>query len=107
MSSDPASPYHTIPEWAFEWRAARKGQIYVSPMNVYKTQPKASKMLRADSQGNIPMEVRSTKDEVISFWEDDLLDMKANQKNHEHAGQYALDNGLKLNIQQHLYVSLA
>jgi 7-carboxy-7-deazaguanine synthase len=53
------------------------------------------------------MAERSTVDEVISFWEPGLLDLKANQANHEYVGQFCIENGFKLNLQQHLYASLA
>jgi hypothetical protein len=53
------------------------------------------------------MAERSTVDEVISFWEPGLLNLEANQRNHEYTGQYCVENGLRLNLQQHLYASLA
>lgn len=106
MSANPDTPYHTIPEWAFKWREATGKPIYCSPMNVYNTFPQKIKLLRAE-KGNITMAERSTVDEVISFWEPGLLDLKANQLNHEYVGQYCITNGCILNLQQHLYASLA
>ena len=53
------------------------------------------------------MAERSTVDEVISFWEPGLLNLAANQANHEYVGQFCIENGFKLNLQQHLYASLA
>lgn len=105
ISADPQSPYHTIPDWALE--KAREGlDVYVSPMNIYNDAPMKSKQLRMETN-QISLKQRSEIDEVISFWEPELLNMKENQKNHEYAAKYALSNGLRLNLQIHLYASLA
>ena len=106
MSSDETSPYNTVPEWALEWRANTGKPVFVSPMNIYNTLPQKSKQLRAESN-DISIQERSTVDEVISFWEPGLLNMQANQANHEYAGRYAAQNGLILNLQIHLFASLA
>ena len=106
MSADPASPYSQVPDWALDWRDRTGKQIYCSPMNVYNSFPQRIKLLRAE-KGTITMQERSTVDEVISFWEPGLLDLAANQRNHEYTGQYCVENGLRLNLQQHLYASLA
>jgi organic radical activating enzyme len=106
MSADPESPYSSIPDWALEWRDRTGKQIYCSPMNVYNSLPQRIKLLRSE-KGQITMEERSTVDEVISFWEPGLLNLEANQRNHEYTGQYCVENGLRLNLQQHLYASLA
>jgi 7-carboxy-7-deazaguanine synthase len=75
-------------------------------MNIYNNFPQKIKLLRAE-KGHITMAERSTVDEVISFWEPGLLNLKANQENHEYVGQFCIENGFKLNLQQHLYTSLA
>ena len=106
MSADPASPYSSVPDWALAWRDRTGKQIYCSPVNVYNSFPQRIKLLRAE-KGQITMEERSTVDEVISFWEPGLLNLEANQRNHEYTGQYCVENGLRLNLQQHLYASLA
>ena len=106
VSADPESPYSTIPDWALEWRDRTGKQIYCSPMNVYNSLPQRIKLLRSE-KGTITMAERSTVDEVISFWEPGLLNLEANQRNHEYTGQYCVENGLRLNLQQHLYASLA
>lgn len=107
MSADPASPYSSVPDWALQWKDSNpEKEIYVSPMNVYNSFPQRIKLLRAE-KGQITMEERSTVDEVISFWEPGLLNLEANQRNHEYTGQYCVENGLRLNLQQHLYASLA
>jgi 7-carboxy-7-deazaguanine synthase len=50
---------------------------------------------------------RSTVDEVVSFWEPDLLNRVENQKNHEYAAKYCLDHHLILSLQTHLYAGIA
>jgi organic radical activating enzyme len=106
MSADKTSPYNVVPDWALEWRDRTGKEIYVSPMNVYNSFPQKIKLLRAE-KGQITMEERSTVDEVISFWEPGLLNLKANQDNHEYAAAYTVNKGLRLNLQMHLYASLA
>jgi 7-carboxy-7-deazaguanine synthase len=105
MSADVNSPYHTIPDWAIEW-GQMKGEIYCSPMNIYNDFPQKIKLLRAE-KGKITMAERSTVDEIISFWEPGLLNLKENQLNHEYTARYCMDHGFKLNLQMHLYASLA
>ena len=107
MSADVESPYNNIPDWAHDWKRANPHkEIYCSPMNVYNSFPQRIKLLRAE-KGTITMAERSTVDEVISFWEPGLLDLSANQANHEYTGRYCVEHGLKLNLQMHLYASLA
>jgi len=107
MSAEEGSPYHNVSEWAHEWKRNRGGDIYVSPMNIYNSYPQKIKLLRSEKQGNITLEERSTVDEVISFWEPGLLNLKANQENHEYTAKYCMTHGFKLNLQMHLYASLA
>jgi len=107
VTADADSPYNTVPDWALEWKAKNPHkEIYCSPMNVYNSFPQKIKLLRAE-KGTITMAERSTVDEVISFWEPGLLNLAANQANHEYVGQYCVEHGLRLNLQQHLYASLA
>jgi len=106
MSADPDSPYSSVPDWAHEFRANTGNPVFVSPMNIYNSEPKKSKQLRADTN-QITIEERSTVDEVISFWEEGLLDMKANQANHEYVGKYCARHGMIFNMQLHLFASLA
>ena len=101
MNADQESPYSSIPEWA---KGDRK--VFISPMNVYNREPQKSKQIRSE-KNSITLEERSAVDEVISFWEEGLLDMKENQKNHEYAARYCAQNGYILNLQIHLYASLA
>lgn len=105
MNADLDSPYSEIPNWAHEYAMAGK-KLFISPMNVYNREPQKSKQLRS-TKNDISIEERSNVDEVISFWEEGLLDMKENQKNHEYAAQYCAKHGFILNLQIHLYASLA
>jgi organic radical activating enzyme len=105
MNADQNSPYSSVPDWAFDWRNETGRQIFVSPMNIYNKAPKKFKEEYAGT--NINIDNRSNVDEVISFWEEGLLDMKANQTNHEYTAKYCVDHGLTLNLQQHLYAGLA
>lgn len=106
MSADAGGPYNVVPPWAHNWRKQTGKDIYCSPMNIYNSFPQKIKLLRAE-KGCITMAERSTVDEIISFWEPGLLNLVANQANHEYTGRYCLDHGFKLNLQQHLYVSMA
>lgn len=108
MSSDQSSPYSSIPDWAFEWKKANPSkEIYVSPMNVYNTLPQTIKIIRSNKQDSITLDERSSIDEKISFWEPGVLNWAENQKNHEYVGNYCIQHGLRLNLQQHIYCSLA
>ena len=106
MSSEADSPYNNVPEWAHKWKQETGKEIYVSPMNVYNTFPQKIKILHAES-GSITMDQRSTVDEVISFWEPGLLNLAENQTNHEYTAKYCMEYGFRLNLQMHLYASLA
>lgn len=102
MSADQSSPYSSIPDYALN----SEKQVFVSPMNIYNKEPEKAKQLRSQ-KNDITLEQRSTTDEVISFWEPGLLDMTANQKNHEYTAQYCLEHKLIFNMQLHLFASLA
>lgn len=106
MEATEGSPYSEVPDWAHEWQAETHREIFVSPMNVYNEVPLASKKLRLTSN-TTTMAERSTIDEVVSFWTPGLLNMNANQINHEYAAAYCVKHGFTLNIQIHLYASLA
>ena len=106
MNNDPESPYSSVPDWAIEHARECYIDIFCSPMNVYNREPEKAKQLRSQ-KNDISLEERSAVDEVISFWEDGLLDMKANQANHEYTARYCIDNGCILNLQMHLYAGLA
>lgn len=107
MNSNENSPYNKIPDWAHEWKDRTGKEIYVSPMNIYNDLPQKSKIIRLEKQGEITIDDRSTIDEVISFWEPGLLNMPANQINHEYTARYCMTHGCRFNLQMHLYASLA
>lgn len=101
------NPYSEVPEWAHKWAKETGKQVFVSPMNIYRQEPKKAKEMRALKQlTDITIDERSYVDETISFWEEGLLDMKANQLNHEYTADYAMRHGFILNLQIHLYASL-
>lgn len=106
MEATEGSPYNEVPEWAHEWANVFGKPVFVSPMNEYNDIPAMSKKQRA-LNNEITLEERSTVDEVISFWEPGLLNMDLNQKNHEYAAKYCVTHGFILNLQIHLYASLA
>lgn len=106
MTAEEGNPYHTVPDWALEWKANTGKEIYCSPMNVYNDFPQKIKLLRAE-KGEITMAERSTVDEVISWWEPGLLNMPKNEANHKYVGQYCMQHGLRMQMQMHLFASLA
>jgi 7-carboxy-7-deazaguanine synthase len=106
MSADITSPYNTIPQWALDWKESTGKDIYCSPMNIYNEMPQQIKLLRAE-KGVITMAERSTVDEVISWWAPGLLNMTQNESNHKYVGQYCMQHGLKMQMQMHLFASLA
>ena len=75
-------------------------------MNIYNSFPQKIKLLRAE-KGEITMAERSTVDEIISWWEPGLLDMEKNEANHKYVGQYCMQHGFKMQMQIHLFASLA
>lgn len=102
LSADPTSPYHTIPDWAL----VSPANVYVSPMNVYLDQPKEMKI--AVMRDGVPsLEMRSTVLEKVSFWDPGILDLGANRANHEYAAKYCMLHGTRLNLQTHLFASIA
>lgn len=103
------SPYQTIPEWAKEWHLNTGREIFISPMNIYHREPVKAVEIRKNRLSNESpsLEDRSLYDEVVSWWEPGLFDMEANQRNHEWAARYALNNGYTFQMQLHLFASLA
>ncbi|KKK46638.1 hypothetical protein LCGC14_3163230, partial [marine sediment metagenome] len=71
VSSDPESPYYTIPDWVDEFM----GPIFVSPMAVYRK------------------EVTSPNKAVVSIWDMDIFDQQACAYNHAHAAKIAMERG--------------
>jgi organic radical activating enzyme len=105
VSADPTSPYHTIPAWAFEeWVTY---DIYISPMNMYKSAALEAARKRIQERKDRNIDFRSTVDEVVSAWDDTILDREKNRINHNYAAKYALDNGFYLTLQMHLFAQIA
>lgn len=99
------SCYSTIPDWAHKWSEATQKPIFISPMNKYKKEPQRIKTIR-ETGIDLSLEERSEINEVISFWEPNLLDSSMNQRNHEYAAEYCMKYGFILNLQLHLFASL-
>jgi 7-carboxy-7-deazaguanine synthase len=85
LDSDPASPHHVVPDWAFTLRDQKGVNIYVSPMARY---------------------LRPPTSEVASAWDSTLVDQAATAKNYEYAANFAMRYGVLLSIQQHLFCSV-
>jgi len=105
MEATPGSPYSDIPDWAHSWAKRTGKQVYISPMNIYNKAPEKAKTDRLSNKTT--MDDRSTIEEVISFWTPGLLNMKANQDNHEYVGNFCVQHGYIMNLQIHLFASLA
>lgn len=99
------SPYSEIPLWAHEWKEKTNKQIFVSPMNIYKKEPHRVQLLKSKNNA-LTLAERSDINEVVSFWEPDLLDLEKNQRNHEYAAEYCIKSGFIFNVQLHLFASL-
>ena len=100
------APYSEIPQWAHDWALKTGKQVFVSPMNIYTKEPQQAKT--AQNEGRfLTLEERSEINEIVSFWEPGLLDLKKNQRNHEYAAEYCMKYGFTLNLQIHLFASLA
>lgn len=103
--SEQFSPYSKVPDWVHDWAMQTGKPVYVSPMNIYKQEPKKAKLIR-DLGRNIDIDLRSEVNERISFWDEDLMDRSKNQLNHEYTAEYCMEHGFILNLQMHLYASL-
>lgn len=91
LSADPLSPYHTVPEYAFEYlrtRGHESKDVFVSPMAVY---------LRA---------MTKEEGERASIWDRTLIDHEATAANYRYAAEYAVAYGLRLSFQTHLFAAM-
>lgn len=87
LDSDPASPYHVIPGYAYDFLNLGK-PVYVSPIAHYRR----------------PMS--REEGERASIWDHTLIDVRRTRKNYRYAGMFARDRGLLLSLQTHLFVDL-
>lgn len=87
VDADPASAYHTLPEYAYEF-ADRKGShhVFVSPINEYAR----------------PLE----PGELATMW-GTMYDKEKCRVNHAYAAKLAMEKAFRLSLQTHLYVELA
>jgi 7-carboxy-7-deazaguanine synthase len=101
VSADPSNIHHEIPDYAREFRK-QKGprSVFVSPMNMYNHEPQKV-------GNNATIEMRSEVDEKISFWTPGLIDHSQAQANHEYAALLTMRHGYTLQMQMHLFASLA
>ena len=87
VSADPESPYHTIPNWALAYHPnIRRERIYVSPMTIYKKPVPHGAM--------------------ASAWDQGLVDHEATRANYRHAAKLALDLGVRVSLQTHLWLEM-
>lgn len=84
LEADPKSVYHGLPEYAWDFLRP----VWVSPMAVYKRPMSASEGERA------------------SAWDASLIDQIATAANYRYAAEYALQHGLRVSIQQHLFYNM-
>ncbi|MFY7698602.1 MAG: 7-carboxy-7-deazaguanine synthase QueE [Legionella sp.] len=92
--------YSQVPGWAHEWAVQTQKPVFISPMNCYIREPARA----ASNACSLPQ--HSDLNEIVSFWDSDLLDVKKNQRNHEYAAEYCMQYGFILNLQLHLYAGL-
>lgn len=88
LEDDDASPYYTVPDYAFEFLEVTERPVYVSPMAVY---------LR---------EMTAAEGERASIWDATLIDHPRTARNYRYAAEYAMRHGLRLSMQTHLFASV-
>ena len=86
ISADENSGYFDIPEWAIEFISARRRPVYVSPINIYA---------RSLNEGEVP-----------NIFTPGLINIEATMKNYKRAALVAMQRGLILNTQTHLFYGL-
>lgn len=77
--------YREVPVWAREFQAHEYGSVYVSPIAVYK---------------------KPYQGEISSAWDHELIDADTTSRNYTYAAAYAIEHGLQLSIQQHLFCTI-
>ena len=86
VEDKPDSPYRDIPGYAYEF-ADRLGsqKVFISPISEYQR------------------DIRPK--EVASMWSD-LFDKEVASRNHAYAARFVMQQGLRMSIQSHLFMSL-
>jgi len=77
--------YKEVPLWGREHMSNDNGPVYVSPIAVYK---------------------KPYQGEISSAWDHELIDAEATSRNYSYAAAYAIEHGLNLSIQQHLFCTI-
>ncbi len=105
VSSDPQSPYHTIPSWALDWKTETGRQIYISPMMIYNSEPQAVvAAMKSGTMDQLPVD--SIELETISFWEPGLFNLEVCRRNMGYAALLCMKIGGILSLQTHLLAEL-
>lgn len=86
ISADPTSSYHSLPDWIMRGDSVRPERVYVSPMTEY---------LQAVPPGM-----------MASAWDKGLIDHVATRANYRRAAALALEHGLRVSLQTHLWLEL-
>lgn len=81
VSSDPDSPYHHLPEYAFSGAF----DVFLSPINEYRQDVAAG--------------------EVASFW-DGIYDPDRCAANYAYAAKLCMEHGFRLSLQTHIFASV-
>lgn len=100
---EPYAAYSDIPSWAHDWANNTGKPVFISPMNRYKKEPMG---MTSRPPASFTIDERSSRHEIMSFWEPECLDLPINQRNHEYAGEYCMKYGFILNLQIHLFANL-
>lgn len=81
VDANPNSPYHIVPDYAFDFMARRK-KVYISPITVHKKE-------------------RFT---ITCAWDDDVVDRSQTKANYQHAAKLAMEHGFIISIQMHTFL---
>ena len=84
ISAHPKSPYHDIPDFAFDFHSTGR-PVYLSPINVY----------------------RKTPGMTSTLFDGETYDIKWCRRNHARAARLCVETGFYLSVQEHLLAGLA
>lgn len=88
LEADETSPQHTVPDWALDQSMIASVDpvpVYVSPAAYY---------------------LRTPASETASAWDATLIDQKKTAESYAYAAAYAMQHGLRLSIQTHLFAAV-